>query len=36
MEEETEWPPRVWHGVLDPVTGERFTPTWCEVDSDER
>ena len=22
-----EWPPRVWHGVIDPVTGEKIPPT---------
>ena len=21
-----EWPPRVWHGVVDPVTGENISP----------
>jgi len=21
-----EWPPKVWHGVIDPVTGEKIPP----------
>jgi hypothetical protein len=26
-----EWPPNVWHGVIDPITGEKIPPTRCET-----
>lgn len=25
-----EWPPRVWHGVVDPVTGDKIPPIKME------
>lgn len=24
-----EWSPRVWHGVVDPETGDEIPPTTC-------